>query len=161
MQMPTLRWISDNQLPVLVACVLLLALVALAAHRYAFRPSFRRRELLTENEREFHRRLLSALPDLEIWPQVPIFALIEPESRQGSARWKRGLRLISNRRVDWVIAKRGKPLLVIELDDKTHDPKSDKKRDQILASCDFHVLRYKSHLKPSSDEIRRDVMQAI
>ena len=104
MQMPTLRWISDNQLPALLTCLLLLAVVALAAHRYAYRPSFRRRELLTENEREFHRRLLAALPDFEIWPQVPIFALIEPESRQGSARWKRGLRLISNRRVDWVVA---------------------------------------------------------
>lgn len=161
MPMTTLRWISENQLPMLGTCFLLLVVVAIFAHRYAFRPSFKRKHLLTENEREFHRRLVAALPDLEIWPQVPIFALIEPESRQGSARWRRGLRLISNRRVDWVIATRGNPILVIELDDKTHNPKADKKRDQILASCDFHVLRYKSNLKPSADEIRRDVMQAI
>ena len=159
--MTFLRWISENQLSALGACLLLLVIVAVLAHRYASRPSFKRRALMTDNEQEFHRRLLAALPDLEIWPQVPIFALIEPTSRQGSARWKRGLRLISNRRVDWVIARRGTPVLVIELDDKTHDAKNDKRRDQLLASCDFHVLRVKSHQRPSPDEIRRDVLQSI
>ena len=159
--MDTLQWTSEHQLLVLGASLLALTVVAIAAHRYAFRPSFRPRRLMTDNEVEFHRRIAKALPDFEVWPQVPIFALIEPQSRQGSARWRRGLRLISNRRVDWVIAQHAKPLLVIELDDKTHDPNNDRKRDQILGSCDFHVIRYKSHLRPSSDEIRRDVLQAI
>lgn len=159
--MTFLRWIFENQLAALGACLLLLVIVAVLAHRYASRPSFKRRALMTDNEQEFHRRLLTALPDLEVWPQVPIFALVEPTSRQGSARWKRGLRLISNRRVDWVIARRGLPILIIELDDKTHDARNDKRRDQLLASCDLHVLRFKSHQRPSPDEIRRDVLQSI
>lgn len=159
--MIVLQWITENQLRLLGVALATLILVACFAHRYAFRPSFKRRMLMTDNELEFHRRISAALPEFEIWPQVPIFALIEPQSRQGSARWRRGLRLISNRRVDWVIARNAKPLVVIELDDKTHDPKSDKRRDQILASCDFHVIRYKSHKKPSPDEIRNDVLQAI
>lgn len=159
--MTSLRWISEHQLFILATILVALTLVAFVAHKFAFRPSFKRRQLMTDNEIEFHRRLNAALPDFEIWPQVPIFALIEPQSRQGSARWKRGLRLISNRRVDRVIAQRGRLMLVIELDDKTHDPKSDKKRDQILASCEFHVLRYKSHQKPSSDTIRDDILQAF
>jgi hypothetical protein len=159
--MVALRWISDHQLLLLAAALFILAVVAVCAHRYAFRPSFRRRRLMTDNEIEFHRRIITALPEFEIWPQIPIFALIEPRSRQGSVRWKRGLRLISNRRVDWVIAQYGKPILVIELDDKTHDPRSDKKRDQILGSCNFPVIRYKSQSKPSADQIRLDVLQAI
>lgn len=160
MWVDVLRRLSEQPLVVTAVAFAIACIIALIAQRF-MRPSFRRRALMTENELEFHRRLLTALPDAEIWPQVPILALLEPRSRRGSVLWRRGFKMISNRRVDWVIAKRGNPLLIVELDDKTHDAGNDKKRDQLLASCNFPVLRYGSQFKPLPEEIRRDVMKVL
>lgn len=159
--MTSLRWIFEHELATLAIASVAAFAVGLLGLKLTFRPSFKPRPLLTDNEREFHRRIRAALPDFDVWPQVAMLALIEPKSRQGSYPWKRAFSLISNRRVDWVIARQGNPVLVIELDDRTHNAKRDKKRDQILSSCQIHVLRYKSHQKPSVDEIRHDVFKGI
>lgn len=118
---------------------------------------YQRKMLMTANESEFHDRLKDALPDEQIYPQIPILALLEPKSRAGSQAYQKAFREISNRRVDWVV-ETDLSKIVIELDDRTHDAKQDARRDEILNSCGYRVIRYESRAKPSIEKIRTDVL---
>lgn len=123
----------------------------------AGRTSFSRVDIMTPNEVEFYNRLVEALPHLNIWPQVPLLALLEPKGLRRNGHMQSAFRMISNRRVDWVIAQNHVPLLVIELDDRTHNRRADRRRDKILNSCGYPVLRYESRLKPTPNTIADDV----
>ncbi|WP_162002814.1 DUF2726 domain-containing protein [Microvirga tunisiensis] len=135
----------------------LLALFGLVA--LLRKDRYRPRPLLTDNEREFHRRLLSALPGYEIAPQVSMLALLEPDLKTRNKRYWRTFNAIGNARVDWVILKDQKPIAVVELDDSTHDPTRDRKRDAILNSCGYRVIRFESRNRPSIGQIRETVAQ--
>lgn len=131
--------------------VLVLALV------WTRRPRYRRHPVMTANEREFHGRLVAACPDCQIWPQVPLLALMRPEGKEGSRAFWIAFRRISNLRVDWVIARDFEILAIIELDDRTHDARRDAERDKILKACGYRVVRFASHRKPDPHEIAKAV----
>jgi len=133
--------------------IALLVLAFLAALVWVRRVRYRRSSVMTANEREFHQRLLQALPDCEIWPQVPLLALVRPDAREGSRTFWVAFKQISNTRVDWVIARDMEVVALIELDDRTHDARRDAKRDQILKSCGYRVLRFQSNKRPSPGQI--------
>ena len=148
--------------PLQLAALGAFALLTIAAAIWITgRPAFQRREIMTQNETEFFERLTSALPGSNIWPQVPIFALLEPKRIAKNGKFPNSFRLISNRRVDWVIANGAKPLLIIELDDRTHDARADRRRDRILQSCGYRVLRYQSKNRPSPATIAADVRAVL
>jgi hypothetical protein len=108
------------------------------------KPRYRRQPVMTANEREFYGRLVAACPDCQIWPQVPILALVRPDAKTGT-------------RVDWVIARDMEVLVIVELDDRSHDPRKDARRDQILRSCGYRVIRFASHRRPTPQQIREAV----
>ncbi len=115
---------------------------------------------MTPNEAEFHQRLTRALgPGQELFPQIPILALLEPQDRRGTTAFRKAFGRVSNRRVDWIVSDRGRTT-VVELDDRTHDAGKDRERDRILASCGYRVIRYDSRQKPSVDRIRTDLAQS-
>ncbi|HLM39741.1 MAG TPA: DUF2726 domain-containing protein, partial [Microvirga sp.] len=98
------------------------------------RPRYRRQPVMTANEREFYGRLAAACPDCQIWPQVPILALVRPDAKTGTRAFWLAFRAVSNTRVDWVIARDMEVLAIVELDDRSHDPRKDARRDQVLRS---------------------------
>jgi very-short-patch-repair endonuclease len=51
-------------------------------------------------------------------------------------------------------------IAVIELDDRSHDAKRDAKRDQILKSCGYRVLRFQSKKRPEPEQIYEAVFSA-
>jgi len=129
----------------------------LALLHVAQRPRFKPHPLMTRNEREFYTRLLAAFPECQIWPQVPVLALLQPDARENSRAFWRGFRMISNARVDWVIVKDLEVLAIIELDDRTHNVRKDAKRDQIFASCGYRVVRFNAKQRPAPEQIRKTV----
>lgn len=142
-----------------IGCAALLLLAALlAALLWRRRPRYRRQAILTANEREFHRRLLAALPECELWPQVPLLAMLRPDGREGSRGFWRGFRAISNARVDWVVVRDGEVVAVVELDDRSHVPERDRWRDRLLDSCGYRVVRFESARRPSPAQIRDRVL---
>jgi hypothetical protein len=143
-----------------LAGIVLLGLALILALLWARRVRYRRTSVMTANEREFYQRLLTALPECEIWPQVPILALLRPDAKEGSRTFWVAFKQISNMRVDWVIARDMEVIAVIELDDRSHDAKRDAKRDQILKSCGYRVLRFQSNRRPEPDQIRESVFAA-
>jgi hypothetical protein len=121
------------------------------------KPRYRRSTIMTENEREFYGRLLAACPDCQIWPQVPILALVRPDAKEGSRAFWLAFKRISNTRVDWAIVRDLEVLAIIELDDRSHDARKDAQRDRILKSCGYRVVRFNSSRRPDPRQIHEAI----
>lgn len=150
-----------------LAFVLLLvvfALVALVVLRFgrvgsSRHGSYRSQKIMTDNELEFFGRLSRAAPDCYVFPQVAMSALVEPSVSDAKKRLAL-FRRISQKRVDYAIFTNAMKLLcVVELDDKTHDPKKDAARDEMLSSAGIKTIRWHSRKKPSVADIRAEFLQ--
>ena len=52
-------------------------------------------------------------------------------------------------------------MAVIELDDRTHDADKDSKRDSMLATAGYRVVRWNSNAKPDMAAIRAALAPAL
>lgn len=151
--------------PILFAVfVVLLAffLAALRASTKSHRASghYVGRKLLTDNELEFFERLVRALPDHYIFPQVAMSALLQPSSKDKRQAYSDHLR-IAQHRVDYVISdSRCNVVAVVELDDKTHSHSRDELRDKRLRQGGVRTVRFQSRHKPTAEAIRAAVLQS-
>jgi hypothetical protein len=146
-----------------LACAFALALMASLIKRHG-RPAalglYRRAPLMTENELEFFGRLVAALPQHYIFPQVAMPALLEPASTSKKIRHGDRMR-VAQQRVDYVVCdKRCDVIAVVELDDRTHRRARDKIRDQRLLQAGIRTVRFDARAKPSAVAIRSIVLPA-
>lgn len=145
--------------------VLLAAVVAAArggkAKAAGFKPSYVRRDAMTETELKFFRRLVDALPEAVVAPQVAMSALVDVSP--GQAQGKQGFinrAKFSQQRLDYVVFDRkvGGVVCVIELDDRTHDgvaqKAKDAQRDAILEGVGYAVLRFDARQMPTAAQLR-------
>ncbi|MFC5478515.1 DUF2726 domain-containing protein [Massilia suwonensis] len=116
--------------------------------------AYRRRKLMTENELEFFGRLVAALPDHYIFPQVAMSALIEAASSDKKLAHGDRLR-IAQQRVDYVVCTQaGELVAVVELDDRSHSGAKDQLRDSRLEQAGIRTVRFQSRSKPTPAAIR-------
>jgi hypothetical protein len=121
--------------------------------------TYRRRKLMTDNEEEFFGRLVVALPDHYIFPQVAMSAMLQPASNNGRTAHSDRLR-IAQQRVDYVICTKNCEIVaVVELDDRTHSQAKDQLRDSRLEQAGIRTVRFQSRNKPKSDIIRKMVLE--
>ena len=146
--------------------VLIAALCIAAPFLYLFfkasvgKSAYKAKNLLTDNELEFFWRLTRALPDLFIFPQVAMSALIDPTATPGTKAFMSSFGRISQKRVDYALYDTGLRLLcIVELDDKTHQVSKDEARDRLLKSVGIRTIRWNSKNKPSASEIQNQVFQ--
>jgi len=145
-------------LPVLLVLVLLvlcakLLLAVLQKQQPHYR--YKSRRLLTDNEREFFARLVGALPDHYVFPQVSLGALLQPDTSGRKNEFHRTRNTFSQKIADYVICNRElKVLAIVELDDRTHSSERDGKRDAMLKQAGYTVIRWNSRNKPTGGEIR-------
>ncbi|WP_198115921.1 DUF2726 domain-containing protein [Massilia rhizosphaerae] len=120
--------------------------------------AYRRRKFMTDNEEEFFGRLVAALPEHYIFPQVAMSALLETAS--GDRRTAYGDRLrIAQQRVDYVICtRRCEVVAVVELDDKTHSRAKDELRDARLEQAGIRTVRFQARNKPKVEAIRTMIL---
>ncbi len=143
---------------VVAVFVILAALARLTANGRT--GSYKRRNLLTDNELEFFDRLVKALPAHYIFPQVAMSALLEASSGDKKIAHSDRLR-IAQQRVDYVICdSRCKVVAVVELDDRTHSRTKDNVRDSRLEKAGIRTVRFQSRNKPTIDLIRTSVLHA-
>jgi hypothetical protein len=115
---------------------------------------FRARPVMTDNEIEFFRRLVAAWPDGYVFPQVAMSALLKPAGSTSRAH-RAAFNSISQKRVDYAIYSADMSLhCVVELDDRSHDPKRDARRDAWLASAGIVTLRFTQKDKPNVPELK-------
>lgn len=146
-----------------VLLVLIIAVIAMAIGQ-AFlkstgkRGAYKSRQLMTENECEFFGRLVVALPDHYIFPQVALPALIEAAVKDRKRAYSDFLR-IAQQRVDYVVCDRScQVVAVVELDDKTHSRKKDALRDARLRQAGIRTVRFQSRSKPGVEVVRAAVL---
>ena len=141
----------------LAAVAVLLILILLLGRRKPWLAHVRSKPLLTPNELEFFHRLVRALPRYYIFPQVSLGAIMDADSGlTPKQRWI--IRSHFDRKIaDFIICEPRtlKVIAIIELDDRTHDPKRDRERDAITRAAGIRTLRYSSSEKPSVAEIAK------
>jgi Protein of unknown function (DUF2726) len=139
----------------MAATLLILVVIAWLLPRKSWLSRIRSKPLLTPNETEFFHRLQRALPAYHVFPQVPFAALLTVDRKlSGKARWS--IRARFDRKIaDFVVCERLslKAVAIIELDDRTHNPKADRERDAITEAAGYQTFRFQSKRKPSEAEI--------
>lgn len=119
---------------------------------------YRARALMTDNELEFFFRLSKALPHHLVFPQVSLQALVEAASSDKKTAHADRLR-IAQQRADYVVCNpAGAVIVVVELDDRTHEAKRDAVRDARLKQAGIRTVRYQSKAKPSLAAIQQDIL---
>jgi len=149
------------EIAIVVLVLLVVAILFVAPIKGAPRTgNYQARELMTENEAEFFGRLVVALPDHYIFPQVAMTALIEAASRDKKQAHADRLR-IAQQRADYVVCdRRCNVVAVVELDDRTHSRSKDKIRDARLQQAGIRTVRFESKAKPSAHALRAAVLPA-
>jgi hypothetical protein len=148
-------------LPALLALVLLMRLALARAKKRAPEAKYERREIMTDNEMEFFGRLVAALPDHYIFPQVAMSALLDPAA--GDRKQAYGDRnRIAQQRLDYVVCnRRCEVVAVVELDDRTHSQAKDAVRDGRLAQGGYRTVRFQSRQKPPAAAIRAAILPSV
>lgn len=115
------------------------------------------KNLLTNNEKEFFNRILKAVPEYYIFPQVSLGALLQVDTDKTKMA---GAHNKFNKKIaDYVVVDSNfNVVVIIELDDRTHDPEQDKIRDAITATANYRTIRYESKSKPTVEKIRSDIL---
>ena len=124
---------------------------------------FKRKTLLTPNELEFLVRLEAAAPELRLFPQVAMGALLDPAlPRSESKAYFRLRGMFSQKIVDFVAQRRsdGSTVAIIELDDRTHGSDKDAMRDEMLQSAGYRIVRWHSKTKPDAAAIRAELYRS-
>lgn len=139
----------------IVFALLLLIAAALSRKLRPWQSSLRAKPILTPNEREFFHRLTRALPNHHVFPQVAFSALIAVDGQLSDRQQFSIRRRFGWKYADFVICR---PytldvLLLIELDDRTHDAGSDRRRDAITKAASYQTLRFQSKQKPTVAEL--------
>jgi hypothetical protein len=111
---------------------------------------------MSPNEREAYARLKAALPSFLVLPQISLGSFIEPVHHRHRSLRNHYDRLAA----DFVICDpAAKPLVVIEIDDLSHNhPKAkerDARKDAACAAAHIPIIRWAATPLPTSD-----VMQA-
>jgi hypothetical protein len=148
----------------IVALILVIVAIALVGALFKVPGQagrYRARRLMTENEAEFFGRLVVALPDHYIFPQVAMTALIEAASSNKKTAHSDRLR-IAQQRADYVVCDRScRVIAVVELDDRTHSHSKDKIRDERLRQAGIRTVRFQSTSKPSVGAVRTAVLASV
>lgn len=137
-------------LPLILAAVFLFYVV-----KRGRKGSYKAKALLTENEKEFFSRLVEALPKHHVFPQVSLGALLQASAGNRKEHFR--IRATFSQKIaDFVICDRDlKVVAVVELDDRTHNPANDAKRDAMLNEAGYRTIRWHSRRKPDIAEIRK------
>jgi hypothetical protein len=147
-----------------VVASILKAGIATGASEASTNALFKAKALLTANELEFLGRLERAVPEYRFHAQVAMGALLVPAvSAKDAKAYYRARGMFWQKIIDFLAQSRadGSIVAVIELDDRTHDPEKDGKRDAMLASAGFRVVRWRSKDKPDAAAIRQDLVPVV
>ena len=125
-------------------------------------------QFLTPAEVKFYRALIEVIPpNTHIIAKVRLADLIDPISQRGTPGYRQAFNRIQSKHVDFVLCDPDDlmPLLVIELDDKSHRRKDRQQRDQFvndsLAQAEIPILRMRVQSSYGGLELRRQVTDAL
>ena len=123
------------------------------------KDSYRRKPLLSQNEKDFYRALVAAVGrDAIIFAQVPIGSFATP--KRGSENYQGARNRIDRKTVDFVLIDPQSldPIAAIEVDDRSHESERAKARDAlvnaVLKDIDLRLHRFPASRTYSPVSIR-------
>ncbi len=128
---------------------------------------YKRKEfLMSRAEHEFFDILVEiAGTQYYVFPQIHLPNILD--NKVVGQSWKGAFRHIDEKSIDYVICDKAyiKPLLAIELDDRTHEQENRKIRDEeverILSEAGLPLLRFRNNGHFNKEEIRRVVLEKL
>lgn len=108
-----------------------------------------RKNLMTKNEWSFYKQLkpIADRMNLSILCKTRVADLIEIEKGLNKSEWQTAFNRINKKHIDFILCKPDNlyPILLIELDDNSHDTEKGKERDEfiekILEKTGYKLLR--------------------
>lgn len=123
--------------------------------------------LISRAEHEFFDILMEILGNqYHIFTQVHLPTILDHKIPNGQ-NWKGAFRHIDEKSVDFVICDKAyiKPLLAIELDDKSHDNDDRRQRDEdvekIFADSNMPLWRFRNHGNFNKEEIKHLIWEKL
>jgi hypothetical protein len=119
--------------------------------------------LMTNIERRTIAYIESALPWARIHAQVSMGAILAPKKGLNRSQATTVRNRFSSRRVDFVVEDRGsgKVIMLIELDDRSHRPEQDARRDRMMAAAGYATLRLPASEQPTRESVHRRIRKAF
>ena len=131
----------------LIVILVILAIIAIAIKsgrsKEEFNP-YMGKPLMTAHELILYKKLNELLKNTNfiLGTQVCMGAIIKTKPGMDNSAYTSARNKFSKKIIDFVIAdSKGKVLLIIELDDRSHNAKNDKERDKITAAAGYPTLR--------------------
>ncbi len=122
--------------------------------------------LLSRAEHEFFDLVTEIVgSNYYVFPQVHLITLLDHKIKGQS--WRGAFRHIDEKSVDFVICDKSyiKPLLAIELDDRTHNYESRMLRDEevnrILQDAPLPLLRFENHGNFNKEDIKNQLFSIL
>lgn len=119
--------------------------------------------LMTHMERRTIAFIEAALPWARIHAQVSMGAILAPRKGLNRSRATSVRNRFSSKRVDFVVEDRGsgKVIMLIELDDRSHRPELDARRDRMMAAAGYATLRLPASEQPTRESVHRHIRHAF
>jgi hypothetical protein len=139
-----------------IAICLIIGFVVLNYKKEDKEKQYEKKLFLTDNEKEFSRRLFAALPDYHVFAQVSMGAVLKPDTKikENQKNYASIRGTFSQKIIDFVICDPNFDIVaLVELDDKTHIPSKDKKRDNMTNQAGYITIRWSAIKKPNEEEI--------
>lgn len=122
--------------------------------------------IMSHSEFEFFKILLAALQNrYDVFPQIHLDAILDNKIKGQS--WFGAFRHINEKSVDFLLCdkKSGKPILAIELDDRSHEREDrivrDREVERMLNNVGLPLLRVKNNHLFSTEEVTKMIADAF
>jgi very-short-patch-repair endonuclease len=146
-----------------IIVVLIVVMLAYLASTRGGRVRLVAKPIMTPIERETFGYIQAAVPQLRVYAQVAMGALLRTEpgmSRQDAARLRNRF---SQKIVDYVIEDpaSGEVVALVELDDRTHNADRDHTRDAMTAAAGYFTIRLPAGERPTLQNVRSRVTDGL
>jgi hypothetical protein len=130
----------------------------------ALKPFSRRKHLLTKNELSFYEVLRSAMYDYVVFAKVRLADLIDANERH--RHWQANFSRICAKHIDFVICNDdSKPVIAIEVDDKSHERADrvarDSDVDRLFQAVGFPLIRMPMQTTYDFEQVRKLVTAGL
>lgn len=123
----------------------------------------RPKPLMTPAERKVCLMIERAMPGARVHSQVSMGAIMNPAKGLSKSEWWTTFNKFSSKRVDFVVEDphSGRIILLVELDDRSHDRRSDTDRDALTRHAGYTTLRLPAGERPMHTRVERHIEAAL
>ena len=131
--------------------------------RQLSRLKLRPKPLMTSAERRVCLMIERAMPGARVHSQVSMGAIMNPAKGLSKSEWWTTFNKFSSKRVDFVVEDphSGRIILLVELDDCSHDRRSDTDRDALTRHAGYTTVRLPAGERPTQTSVERHIEAAL